>query len=112
MYMLGWVFTLCYLCWSLIPHSYLKSLGITYLPQPYWALALPSFIVVSILVFVFFLYPSVNMNLTVSTSDIRTIKDKYSVAKDSYKELDHTVSPIYDIPISQVCHKLYGIHES
>lgn len=41
-----------YLLWAIVPTPILRSLGITYVPAKYWAIAIPSLLLVSIITFV------------------------------------------------------------
>ncbi|XP_039821784.1 phosphatidylinositol N-acetylglucosaminyltransferase subunit P-like isoform X2 [Panicum virgatum] len=40
--------TAAYLAWAYTPEPVLRSLGITYYPSKYWALAVPSFVIVAV----------------------------------------------------------------
>ncbi|KAG2575720.1 hypothetical protein PVAP13_7KG374101 [Panicum virgatum] len=40
--------TAVYLAWAYTPEPVLRSLGITYYPSKYWALAVPSFVIVAV----------------------------------------------------------------
>ncbi|GJN26021.1 hypothetical protein PR202_gb13916 [Eleusine coracana subsp. coracana] len=40
--------TAVYLAWAYMPEPWLHSLGITYYPSKYWALAVPSFVIVAV----------------------------------------------------------------
>lgn len=64
-----------YLLWALIPESWFHSVGITYLPQRYWAVAVPIFIFTAFALFVFVIYPSINLCMTPDIDDARTIQD-------------------------------------
>lgn len=108
-YLIGWALIVLYLCWAFVPHAYLEEIGITYIPQPYWVLAVPSFIVTLLLLFVFCIYPAINMTLVVPPNDIRTLRDRFSISEQDYEDLGNcSVPPIYDIHISEVCRNLYG----
>ena len=143
LYILGWTGIVCYLTWALFPHHYLNSIGITYLPQQYWAIAIPSLLIMGVFLFITLVYPGLNMMLAVPPHDIRNLVDEKTICIDSYsnsefylphivfslcrqnhtndymksrnKNLDvfsddkwASVPPVYDLPISDVCHILYG----
>lgn len=108
LYLLGWAGIVIYLVWALVPHSYLANLGLTYMPQPYWALALPSVVIMLLLVFVFFIYPAINFMLAPPPDDMRTITDSKAIQKEDYEGTGpYDVPPVYDLPISEVCRVLY-----
>ncbi|XP_003380418.1 phosphatidylinositol N-acetylglucosaminyltransferase subunit P [Trichinella spiralis] len=44
-----------YLVWAFVPDSYLHKCNLTYLPDKYWALAIPAYIMVSFVVYELFL---------------------------------------------------------
>lgn len=74
----GWIGTLvayfCFIVWAFVPERFLHSLGITYYPSRYYAIALPSYILV-LFVLVGVSYVGYNMMKTNSPDDIRTIRD-------------------------------------
>ncbi|XP_047482954.1 phosphatidylinositol N-acetylglucosaminyltransferase subunit P-like [Penaeus chinensis] len=88
LYLLGWAGIISYLAWALIPHSYLAALGLTYIPQPYWALAFPSVIITLVLIFVFFIYPSLNLILALPPHDIRNITDNMAMREEDYPRVE------------------------
>lgn len=108
LYLFGWGSLLAYLVWALVPHNYLATIGLTYLPQPYWAVALPSLIITLLLAFVFLIYPSINFLLTVSPGDMRTLVDSHTVSLNQNTDMEKCgVPPAYDLPLTEVCRNLY-----
>lgn len=108
LYLLGWSGIGCYIVWAFVPHKFLASFDLTYVPQPYWALALPSVIIMMLLTFVFFVYPAINFMHVSVPNDLNNIIDSKSIKMEEYpqaKEFD--VPPAYDLDISQVCRELY-----
>lgn len=95
-----------YLVWAFVPDDILHNdLGLTYWPSKYWAVALPIWIMSAIAIFGFVIYPAVNMTLTPDIDDIRTITDEFSLKPRNSNPKG--VPPVSDIPISDVCKKLY-----
>eukprot|EP00759_Apiculatamorpha_spiralis_P058028 PhF_6_TR8942/c0_g1_i1/m.14092/K03861/PIGP, GPI19, DSCR5; phosphatidylinositol glycan, class P len=71
-----WVLTiilfLVFLVWSLVPDTMLLAVDVTYFPDKYWALAIPSFIVVTFL-FYWTFYVSMYVKNILPLNDPRTI---------------------------------------
>ncbi len=66
---------LIYLLWSYLPSPFLHALGIYYFPDRWWSLALPSFLVMT-LVYTYAALASYNTEiLTVPLGDVETIVD-------------------------------------
>lgn len=108
LYLLGWTGIITYLVWAIVPHTYLAILGLTYIPQSYWAVAFPSVIIMLLVIFVFFIYPAINFTLAIQPDDIRNITDNKAVNEDDYPEsMECAVPPVYDLHISKVCRALY-----
>lgn len=64
-----------YLLWSYLPSPFLHRLGIHYYPDRWWALAIPSFLVMSI-VYIYVALASYNIGyLTLPMSSIENIVD-------------------------------------
>ena len=62
-----------YLVWALVPDHYLQLAGLDFLPQKYWAIAVPTFLSVLFFTFVFVIYPCMGMLATPPLNDIRYI---------------------------------------
>jgi len=77
----GWISSICvyliFLLWAFCPEKILNEYGITYYPSRYYAIALPSYLIV-----VHFLvgvgYIGINMMNTFDPDDIRTVMDSHS----------------------------------
>lgn len=95
-----------YLVWAVVPEDFLnEKLGLTYWPLKYWAVAMPIWALTAGAVFVFIIYPAINMLMTPDLNDIRTITDQYSL--DKIQQVPGGIPPVSDIPITQVCRRLY-----
>ena len=88
LYIFGWTGIVIYLIWALVPHYYLNQIGITYLPQQYWAIAFPSLLIAGVLCFILLVYPGLNMLLSVPPHDIRTLVDDKTIRMESYSKVD------------------------
>lgn len=95
-----------YLIWAIVPEQILHNyLGLTYWPSKYWAVAIPVWALTALATFAFLIYPAINLLMTPDVNDISTITDKYSQPKKEV--VPGGIPPVSDIPITEVCRKLY-----
>lgn len=74
-----------YLFWAFVPDDFLEnSLGLTYLPDKYFAMFLPMVVMVALMFFAFLIYPALNLSITADVDDVSTIRDKYSIRRCQY----------------------------
>jgi len=92
---------LLYLVWAIVPDHYLELAGLDFLPQKYWAIAVPVFLSVLFFCFVFIIYPCLGMLMTPSMGDIRLVTDKHTIY-DTGVRLPGTIPPLYDEHPSKV----------
>ena len=71
MWLLSHLAMALYLVWALVPDTYLSLAGLDFLPQKYWAVAVPVYLSVVFFTFVFVLYPCMGMLRTPHYNDIR-----------------------------------------
>ncbi|XP_072963220.1 phosphatidylinositol N-acetylglucosaminyltransferase subunit P-like [Typha angustifolia] len=96
--------TVIYLVWAYTPEPWLHSLGITYYPSKYWALAIPSFFMVSVVLAMIF-YLGLNFMVTPPPNSFNTIFDEYSRERSvliSSMGTEKPIEPISDIGIDQI----------
>ncbi|XP_003747274.1 phosphatidylinositol N-acetylglucosaminyltransferase subunit P-like [Galendromus occidentalis] len=100
---------IAYLAWAYIPSRSWASIGITYLPDKYWAIALPSWLIVSVLTFACCIYPG--YILSCSPTNTNLIEDSVT-SYDVVKHFDGVdIEPLRDIPISKINQTLYRKRE-
>ncbi|XP_026473855.1 phosphatidylinositol N-acetylglucosaminyltransferase subunit P-like isoform X1 [Ctenocephalides felis] len=75
-----------YVVWSIVPDDILLLLNLYYLPQKYWAIAVPVQVLVVIFVFAFFIYPGMNLCLSPNFDDNSTVTDKAAIFRCCYQE--------------------------
>jgi len=75
MYLSFKLFFILYLLWAMVPEEWFKYVGITCLPQRYWAVTVPIFLLTVMAVFAFVIYPSLGLFMTPNVDDLRTIQD-------------------------------------
>ena len=80
-----------YVLWLLVPEDIFEMLGITFLPQKYWAVAIPIYLSVAFFLFVIVIYPSLGMCLyspNLKNGDLRHVIDENTVyTSDSFRTI-------------------------
>lgn len=104
--------TVIYLVWAYTPEPWLHSLGITYYPSKYWALAIPAFAVVTVVLGMMF-YLGLNFMVTPPPTSYYTIFDEYSRERTVFAcsgggEAELPIEPISDIGIHQINDEMFG----
>ncbi|XP_004080376.1 phosphatidylinositol N-acetylglucosaminyltransferase subunit P [Oryzias latipes] len=95
-----------YCLWAYIPEEWLHSIGLTYWPQKYWALAVPIYMLVAILVFVVVLF-GVNMSNTAPLDSVDNITDIYALKQSEECLQKGGIPRIKDVSISDVNKMFY-----
>ncbi|KAL1345521.1 hypothetical protein HN51_019249 [Arachis hypogaea] len=94
-----------FLVWAYVPESWLHSVGIYYYPSRYWALAVPTYMMVTIALMLLF-YIGLNFISTPSPASIYTVYDECSrdpLSPDSSMEGDEKpIEPISDIGLDKI----------
>ncbi|KAG9458473.1 hypothetical protein H6P81_002981 [Aristolochia fimbriata] len=102
--------TALFFTWAYVPEPWLHYLGITYYPSRYWALAVPAYVIVTVVLAITF-YIGLNFMATPSAISLSTIFDEYSrepMTRRTDGEDDQPIEPISDIPISQINDLMFG----
>ncbi|KAI5865905.1 PIG-P-domain-containing protein [Durotheca rogersii] len=124
---------LIYLLWSYLPSPFLHALGIYYYPNRWWALAIPSFLVM-LIVYIYVALAAYNTEiLTLPMTSLETIVDEAAqvatidskgrirldanrkpISEEKARQLDwkniwsEGTDAVMDIPLAGVCEVLYG----
>uniref|UniRef100_A0A3B1KFA6 Phosphatidylinositol glycan anchor biosynthesis, class P n=1 Tax=Astyanax mexicanus TaxID=7994 RepID=A0A3B1KFA6_ASTMX len=85
---------LLYLVWAYVPESWLHSIGLTYWPQKYWALAIP-------------IYLLFNMMNTAPLCSVNNITDRYAKSQRGVSSQEEAIPRLRDVPISEVNRRFY-----
>lgn len=90
-----------YVCWALLPEYILQDvLGLTYLPDKYFALFLPILVLCALTVFAFLIYPPWNLSMQDDVNDLHTLRDKFMIVRCKHihnvtgKQCENHVDPI------------------
>lgn len=71
-----------YLLWALIPEYILEEvLGLTYLPDKYFAMLLPVLVLCALTMFAFLIYPPMNLAMQDNIDNIHTLRDKNTIRR-------------------------------
>ncbi|XP_076876173.1 phosphatidylinositol N-acetylglucosaminyltransferase subunit P [Brachyhypopomus gauderio] len=101
---------LLFLVWAYVPDSWLHSVGLTYWPQKYWALALPIYLLVALTVCYVMLF-GINMMNTAPLCSVDNVTDDFS-KKRCVDVTQHGALPrLRDISISEVNRHFYLLHD-
>lgn len=95
LHLLSLALLLLYLGWALLPPSLLSLLGLDFLPQQYWAVAIPTYLSVLFFTFVLVIYPALGMLITPGNDDIRHVTDSKTVHSEG-RQMAGAVPPLYD----------------
>ncbi|ODV87163.1 hypothetical protein CANARDRAFT_194138 [[Candida] arabinofermentans NRRL YB-2248] len=116
-YVISCIFLFVWLSWSVLPDSILNKLGVYYYPSRWWALAIPSYVLV-LMMYTYVGLALYNIEVaTVKLDDPRTIVDDSGVIitelpgfnQDKIDEyLFNSTSGIWDLPIHEVNKVLYS----
>lgn len=105
-YQASYILMVAYLIWAYVPDEILHSLGVTYIPNKYWAIAIPTYIPFFIMCGIVF-YIGLNLTYVPQLNDPCTLGyDSYSYpARETDMQLcaDKEELPVIrDIPIYKV----------
>ena len=67
-----------FLVWAFSPRSFFHEMGITYYPSRYYAIALPAYMIVIVLV-INMSYIGINLLMTLEPDDMFTIRDNQAI---------------------------------
>lgn len=90
-----------YCAWAYVPEEWLHSIGLTYWPQKYWAIAVPMYLLVALIISVVMLF-GLNMINTASLDSVDNITDYYAKGQRMDESLKEGTPRLKDVPISEV----------
>ncbi|BET00596.1 PIG-P [Nesidiocoris tenuis] len=93
---------MAYCCWALdMDNITFGKLGITYLPQVYWAVALPVHILVTLALTVFIIYPGLNLMVSRDFDEQQDFPDIAALHGPT------SVPPLKNLAMTRVSRTLY-----
>jgi phosphatidylinositol glycan class P protein len=102
---------LIYINWAFLPRSWLQAINVYYYPSRWWALACPSFLVMT-LVYMYVALASYNTEvLTPTLSSLECITDLHAKVvpqEDIQLYLYAASDGVWDLPLGEVCEVLYA----
>ncbi|KAL8108761.1 phosphatidylinositol N-acetylglucosaminyltransferase subunit P-like isoform X2 [Apium graveolens] len=94
-----------FLVWAYVPEYWLHTVGIYYYPSRYWAIAAPTYAMVTLVLVIGF-YIGINFMVTPPPTSFNTIFDEYSRNPVSSVHLTYKdeppIPPMFDINISEI----------
>lgn len=75
-----------YVLWAFIPTEVFEAIGLTELPNKYFALFIPFLILTATFLFGFFIYPSISFAMTPDVDSIYTITDNFAVKRCQFRD--------------------------
>ncbi|KAL8602449.1 hypothetical protein ACOMHN_067645 [Nucella lapillus] len=95
-----------YLVWAYVPDSWLTAVGLTYWPQKYWAVALPVYLCVLIVLF-YITYLGLIFISTPPLTSVTIITDSHANTQDQSPVAPDAIPPLRDLDIVEVNRYLY-----
>uniref|UniRef100_A0A1A8P6M7 Phosphatidylinositol N-acetylglucosaminyltransferase subunit P n=3 Tax=Nothobranchius TaxID=28779 RepID=A0A1A8P6M7_9TELE len=95
-----------YCLWAFIPEEWLHSIGLTYWPQKYWALAMPIYLLVAISVSFLVLF-GINMTNTAPLDSVDNITDVFAQGQRADSDCKGGVPRLKDVSVSEVNRRFY-----
>ncbi|KAL1802441.1 hypothetical protein ACET3Z_031088 [Daucus carota] len=94
-----------FLVWAYVPENWLHTVGIYYYPSRYWAIAAPTYAMVTLVLVIVF-YIGINFMVTPPPTSFNTIFDEHTrnpvSLVPSTEEYESPIPPMFDISISQI----------
>ncbi|XP_055598469.1 phosphatidylinositol N-acetylglucosaminyltransferase subunit P-like [Uranotaenia lowii] len=88
MFLLFKTLFILYVLWAFIPTKFLDGLGLTHLPDKYFALFIPILLLVALTFFVFLVYPSFSLAMTPEPDSRESVTDRYTIVRCQYQYPD------------------------
>ncbi|KAL9310259.1 Phosphatidylinositol N-acetylglucosaminyltransferase subunit P [Arabidopsis thaliana] len=103
------VATVIFLIWGYVPDKFLESIGIYYYPSKYWAMAMPMYSMVTLLVALVF-YIGLNFMSTSKPTSLNTLFVEKMFLPLMKNGEDRPIDPISDIDITRINDLMFDSH--
>ncbi|CAN7062704.1 unnamed protein product [Brassica rapa subsp. trilocularis] len=106
------VATVIFLIWAYVPDKLLESIRIRYYPSRYWALATPTYLMMTLLLGLAF-YIGLNFTTTPHPTSLNTLFDEYSLELGEFDPQmeegdERPIDPISDIDITSFSYVMFS----
>lgn len=85
LYLLFQTLFLLYVLWAFVPTAWFDRLGLTYLPDKYFALFVPILALVAVTLFAFLVYPSLGLAMMPDVDERTTVADGNSIVRCEFR---------------------------
>ena len=106
LYLVSVVGFVVWVVWAYVPTSWLNAIGLTYWPQKYWAVAVPVYVCVSILLF-YLTYLGVIFINTTPLDSLSLVTDAHANFEDIKNLPSQAIPPLRDMDLRQANKHLY-----
>ncbi|KAL6505570.1 hypothetical protein OROHE_022949 [Orobanche hederae] len=96
-----------FVIWAYVPDEWLHSVGMYYYPSRYWALAVPTYVMVTIVLAIGF-YIGMNFMATTPPTSLNVMFDEFSrepgreITSNEDDDYEQPIEPISDIGVNQI----------
>ena len=107
--LLSIIFLFLFIFLSYLPIEWLNQVGLTYLPEKYWYLAVPSYLVITPF-FILAIYTTLNMRMINDLDSMNSLRDEHSIYNKNVTKKEknlESLPPVADIPLTKICEILY-----
>ncbi len=102
------LFPLVWIVWAFLPDEYFHSVGVTYFPSKWWAVAVPTYLSTLFMMSTVVIF-GLNLMNTKSLEDPRIVCDSSTAVREWPDGDGFDIPSAHDLPIELVNRLMYGI---